>query len=385
MGGFNSSGVYQATTGAETAAAGNTIQSAVWDAINLDYRNSLTQLFQQSLNGQSLLRNLMWMNGGFEIWQRGTPISQSASATAYGPDRWYLISNANQATTITQVAGITTKSQLAAKYQRNNLQIGVNAYLLGYPFDTDEIFTMRGKPAAFGLNVTAGANWSPASGTITATLYAGTGTVGKRGSGGFVGEVNCGTITLTPAQSGSASGYLAGTVNVPSNATQLELQLAWTPVGTAGADDSITIDDCFVIPINGTFNNTSANYFLQPQFDRVPTAMALLGCMRFYQKSFPYAVAPAQTGGTPGASVVMSQGNERAGLYVRFPETMRDNPNFVTYNPSGASANWQDVTTTVSLTATVTATSSVGIFIAAATVSATDHFLYIHWSADSSL
>lgn len=47
MSGFNpSTGAFVAVAGAETAAAGNTITSATWDAFNVAYRVALTQLGQ---------------------------------------------------------------------------------------------------------------------------------------------------------------------------------------------------------------------------------------------------------------------------------------------------------------------------------------------------
>lgn len=46
MGGFNPSGTYVPTTGAETAAPGDVIRSATWNTINVDYAAALTQLAQ---------------------------------------------------------------------------------------------------------------------------------------------------------------------------------------------------------------------------------------------------------------------------------------------------------------------------------------------------
>src|SRR5882672_865397 len=138
-------------------------------------------------------RNVLGDNGGMEVWQRGAGSSSSfavpASTTQYTADRWYIATGTNQASVVAAATGLTNTSQLAAKVSRNNGQTGTGAYTFGFPLDTDEVFRLRSKKVALSAVVKSGANWSPASGTITCTLYVGTGAVAKRG-GGFTSETN---------------------------------------------------------------------------------------------------------------------------------------------------------------------------------------------------
>lgn len=381
-------GTYTPATGAVTAAAGQTVQSAVWNAIFLDLSTALTQTMSQLLGTSSIMSNALWANGGLEIWQRGAGASSAIAAIAsntpgtYTADRWYILTGANQASTVTASAGLTAGvllgSNLSAKVQRNNAQTGVTAMTFGYPLDTDEIVSLRGQALNISFLAKAGANWSPTSGTLSYAFYAGTGSVAKRG-GGFTSEttVSTGTVNLTTSVSRTIS---VGTVIVPVTSTQGELQFTWTPVGTAGGDDSFYIDDVIVGGIN-----SAATWTVPTSLDRIPDAVALANLQKHYWKSFPYATAPAQGAGVTGSLIAYSYGNVRTGLLVRIPNGMRNAPAITTYNPSGATANWQDVTTTVSIVATVTATASAGFFLIAATVSATDHMLYIHAQADAGI
>src|SRR6266436_4591398 len=194
-------------------------------------------------------RNIIGDNGGMEVWQRGAGSSASfavgASSTTYTADRWYYQNGANQASVIAAVTGLTTNSNLAAKITRNNGQTGTTFVVFAFPLDTDEIIRIRGKLISISFVAKAGANWSPASGTLTCFLFTGTGAVGKRGTGAFTGEVQVfgSAINITAGSQVSSNLASAAIVAVPANATQAEVTFAWTPVGTAGADDSITIDD----------------------------------------------------------------------------------------------------------------------------------------------
>ena len=87
---FSSAGVYTQVSGAITAAAGQVIQSAVWNNIHADLGNALTALGSGVIN-TPMPRNILSANGGFEIWQRGAggaaSVSIAASTTAYTADR----------------------------------------------------------------------------------------------------------------------------------------------------------------------------------------------------------------------------------------------------------------------------------------------------------
>ncbi len=336
-----------------------------------------------SIVHQPDFRNLLYANGSFDIWQRGAggtaSIAVGASTTAYTADRWYLTTGANQASVVAQATALVSGSLTAGSVQRNNGQTGVTSITFGYPLTSDEITRLRGKPISISFFAQAGANWSPTNGTLSWGFYTGTGSSAKRG-GGFTGEttIATGSVNVTAGGSVTAGVGNSGATLVPANASQAEFQFTWTPVGTAGAADTITIDD---VQVEGSTNATA--------YDRVPFQVCLQACLRHYRKTFPYSVAPAQGAGLPGALAAISAAAAAVGVYwSHTADPMRATATYTTYNPSGASANWQDVTAAASLAATVDTANGVsqnGALIYSAAAAAAAHLIYIHAQADAGI
>jgi len=384
-----SGATYVNVSGATTAIPGQIIQSAVWNNIHNDIGTALTMLMSQLISTPTN-RNIVWMNGGFEVWQRGAGASASIAVTAgttvYTADRWYLIAGANQASVVSAQAGLTDRSQIAARVRRNAAETGVTAMTFGYPLDTDEIVRMRGKLLTLSFSVRAGANWSPASGTLNIILAVGTGAVAKRG-GGFSSE----TVLISTSTNLTAGGAItavaaSSSVVVPLTATQAELQFTWTPVGTAGVADDFTLDD---IQLDVQY---SASTWTPTLYDRLPFPEMLAGCKRHYQKTFDYSVAPAQGASSQNAlTFAGASAGLLANIWWQFPVECRATAGVTSYNPQGASANWQDITVAASVNASVETaliSGSKGVSIFGATVTATStitHFVIIQAAASASI
>ena len=369
-------------SGATTAVAGDVVQSAAWDNIHTDYATAFTQVMSQLIAGITN-RNILWMNGGLEIWQLGNSLTISAGVTQYTADRWYITTNANQISGVGTGTGLSTNSNISGFIQRNAGQTGVGTYVYGYPLDTDELYKMRGNKVSLSLLAVAGSGFTPTNGTLTVALYVGTGVVAKRGVG-FTGETTVLTIAtnLTP---GGAAVAISGNSSaiVPATATQGELQFTWTPVGTAPANDFIRLDDIMLEPqLAATWTPTN--------FDRLPFITMLEGCKRFFSKTFNYSVAPAQTGGMQGALGYVTAANQGAYIWWQFPVEMRATAGIVTYNPSAGNANWRDIGVGDVVVSIDTANSggTKGVLIYGATATATvaiSHLLYIHAIASAGI
>lgn len=83
-------------------------------------------------------------------------------------------------------------------------------------------------------------------------------------------------------------------------------------------------------------------------FEHRPFGVELFMCQRYYEKSFPYATAPAQnTGATLGAAYATGQVvNQAFSTSVTFAVAKRAAPTITTYAPDAATANWSTNTTT---------------------------------------
>ena len=385
---FGAGGTYTQVSGAITAAAGQVIQSAVWNNIHTDLGDSLTQL-GACLVTSPIPRNILSANGGLEVWQRGAggaaSISVGAGTTAYGPDRWYLTAGANQASTVSQQAGLNPASRWCAQVQRTAGQTGVTAMTFGYPLDTEEVARMRGKKVGVAFLAATGANWSPASGTLAATLYVGTGATAKRGAG-FTGETNVLSISSNIAANASAAAYggISSAV-VPANATQGELQFTWTPTGTAGTNDWLQLDDVMLDA------SAAAGLGFQVQYERLPFDFQLLACQRHFWKTFPYGTAPAQAVGAGTGELLGIAGKAGATaqyLPFRHPVPMNKIPAVTLYSPAAASAQVYDETSATNSTSSTSSgltTESGYISSAGAAASAVGNLLGIHFIVDAGI
>jgi hypothetical protein len=180
------------------------------------------------------------INGGMDIWQRGTSFSFAASTAAssatYTADRWQMsTSGANQAITISrQTTGDTTNLpniQYCTRFQRNSGQTGTSAVALGTSFENITSFPLGGKTVTLSFYARAGANYSASSNVLTPyiTYSAGTDQNVFVFSGGTLSNTN---VTLTTTWQ-----RFTATVTVPSTAPQLGIYFLYTPTGTASTND----------------------------------------------------------------------------------------------------------------------------------------------------
>lgn len=383
-----SGSTFTGVSGSTNAAPGQIVQSAVWNNINTDYATALTMLMSQLVSEISN-RNALWMNGGLEVWQRGagssSAIAIAASTTAYTADRWYLTTGTGQASVVSAQTGLTTPSQLCARVLRNAAQTGTGVMYFAYPLDTDEILRLRGSKVSFTAAVRAGANWSPASGTLTVNLYVGTGSVGKRGGTPYTTETTVLTIATNLTAGGAVTTITGSSASaLPATATQAELQFTWTPVGTAGAADYFEVDDVQLE------SQLSASTWTPTKYDRISFPEMLAGCKRHFQKTFPYGTAPAQAVNA-GTNTLMGVGIDNFLMYVNWelPVETRVTGTLTTYSPyTGATANWYNFTSSASIAVQVNASfqGTKNIFIySAASALVNNALCMIHATTDAGI
>jgi len=178
------------------------------------------------------------LNSAMQIAQRGTSISLAASAgTTYTLDRWCTQTGANQACTVTQqLTGDTTNLpfiQYALRYQRNASQTGTGALTILNAFETVNSRPFAGKAVTFSFYARAGANYSAASSALAVKLDSGTGT-DQNPFAGYTGGV---TVASTTATLTTTWQRFSATGTVGATAAELNVQVVFTPVGTAGAAD----------------------------------------------------------------------------------------------------------------------------------------------------
>lgn len=259
--------------------------------------------------------------GGFDVWQRGAGgsaiIPVAASTTMYTCDGWYIATGTNQSHAVIATAGLTSSSIRSAYVQRTPGQTGTGTVRFAMPFTASEVAMFAGNYVALSFTVKAGANWSPSSGTLTANLYCGTGaSAAKRGASAYTGESNPVTIACNLTTTAQRFQGTSAAV-VSASATQAEIQFTWTPVGTAGSDDSFSIDD-LQLEVVASFA-TAASDYAKRSFQE-----SLWLCLPHYQKSYDYGVAPgAALGAGSNGFVFSASASPNMLTYVPFSSPMR--------------------------------------------------------------
>ena len=254
------------------------------------------------------------LNSATAIWQRGTSITYNASV-GYFADRWYGYS-VPAATFSRQATNDTTNLpfiQYCMRIQRNSGSTNTGLIQISQSLETVNSIPYAGKTVTLSYYARAGANYSAASNGLSANIGYGTGT-DQNIQSGYTGATNAGsTSTLTTTWQ-----RFTYTTTISATATELGLFFAFTPTGTAGANDyyeitGVQIDIGSVALPFRTFSQT-----LQGE---------LAACQRYYFRNTGggfTAYNPYANGGTISTT----------GAYISFPfpQQMRVAPTAVEFS-----------------------------------------------------
>jgi hypothetical protein len=183
--------------------------------------------YQSGYNGNAII------NGGFDIWQRGTSQSLNNGAYQYLADRFYASINLNCTNTLSQSTDTPSGFNYSLKWQR---AAGVTTTASVFIYSALENFdSTRFAGQSFTLSFYAkkGANYSGSSTSVF--LYSGTGTNQGGDPGTWTGSASTSAAftTTTSWQRFTLTGTLASTIK------QLAIHITGNTSGTAGADDSL--------------------------------------------------------------------------------------------------------------------------------------------------
>ena len=192
------------------------------------------QLSGVSVNENIAGKNFV-INGGMDIWQRGTSFALS-SALAYSADRW--CSYSSSAITVSQQTSGLTGFQYALRMQRNSGSTTTSYSQILYNAESKNSYPLAGQTVTLSFWARAGANFSGASNNISVGVESGTGTDQNQYYGYFTGATLPVNTTATLTTSWQRFTY---TCAMPSNSTQFAVFFNYTPVGTAGANDYFDI------------------------------------------------------------------------------------------------------------------------------------------------
>ena len=180
------------------------------------------------------------LNSAMQIWQRGTSGAGAvSSSTGFVADRWQAGRSAFAAgmTVSRQVTGDTTNLpfiQYSARVQRDSGTTATNVMFFTQNFESINSIPFAGKTITYSFYARAGANYSSASNALTASVFTGTGTDQNLFTTGYTGSA---TIINAPATLTTTWQRFSFTGTVNATATEMAVQVSYTPTGTAGAND----------------------------------------------------------------------------------------------------------------------------------------------------
>ena len=183
------------------------------------------------------------INGGFDIWQRGTS-TNITTTYAYSADRWQTAASGASGTlgTVTrQTVSDTTNLptiQYCARVQRTAGSTATQSPVINLSLESSDSYRFAGQTVTVSFYARAGANYSSASSALAYYLFSGTGTDQNIGTTGFTGQATTASGTATLTTTWQRFSY---TATVAATATQLALWFQFTPTGTAGAADYFEI------------------------------------------------------------------------------------------------------------------------------------------------
>jgi len=255
-----------------------------------------------------------FINGGFDIWQRGTSLAGGAFKN-YTADRWAQFR-----------AGITVSRQLTAdttnlpfiqycaRVQRDSGTSGVNINLLMNSMATSDAIPFAGKTVTMSFYARKGANYSATSSGLQASIYSGTGT-DQALIDGYTGQITVSTTTVALTTTWQRFSF-TGTVG--ATATELSCEFAFTPTGTAGAADYYEVTGV-QIEIGSQATPFARNAgTIQGE---------LAACQRYYWRTTSNGTAATAIG-----QIATASSTTTASCPLRCPVTMRVTPTAVDFS-----------------------------------------------------
>ncbi len=336
-----------------TAAAGAKQTATTW---NKDVRDAVNYLL--ALQGGLGRRNFL-KNPRMDLWQRGTSFAIPASTKTYTADRWVAY-RAATGSTVSRQTGPTGQSY-GLRYQRDPGNTSTATMRIIQALPTANSLPMAGQAVSLRINLAAGANFSPAGGTVSLIVTTGTGT-DQDPVTTWTGTALA--LNITQAVTTGSTDYVFDNVIIPANTNQVKVEASWIPVGTAGGNDWCQI------------NGVQVSAGSMAGFEQIPPEQNLAECLPFYQQLGPYGAT--RTMGPIGQG---TSGNRALFMYP-LPVRMRTTPTITFSAANDFSVNGSLTTTAMASDASTSDSIAAILATTASGITATSAY-YINNTADT--
>lgn len=212
------------------------------------------------------------MNGGVNIWQRGTSFTNTANSYQYTADRWFVFGGTSLPAASSQVATSLQNFPFALRVQRPNGNTSTANTSACQVIETVNCRDLASQTVTVSFLARAGANYSPTGSSLGVWLATGSGT-----DQGAQNMINSAWTSQAYAQSSvtltTSFQQFSVTFTVPSGTNEVGLLFITFPTGTAGANDWFDVTG---VQLEKGSTATS--------FDYRPYTTELALCQRYFQR-----------------------------------------------------------------------------------------------------
>jgi len=299
--------------------------------------SSTAAIAQSKILGNPLTKNAI-INGDFAVAQRGTSFTSSANNDdVYTLDRWYILSDGNDAIDVTQETTTVPTNQLTA--------IALDVETANKKFGIAQIIEQKNCVGLIGNTVTlsfkakvsattkldnvkcAIVAWSGTADTVTSDIISAWGAEGTNPT-----LIANATYENTPANLNVTTSYATYSVSaaVDTASTKNIIVFIWSDVTDTTAGDFLYITDV-------QLEKGSA----ASDFEFLPIDVNLGRCFRYYEKSYNLTTNPA-TATEDGAEQLngLQSGSKQIRMTSRFKVRKRATPTITFYDTAGNSARY---------------------------------------------
>jgi hypothetical protein len=271
------------------------VNGDVFSASDINDTNGTINLLTSTTLSIAAGKNAI-INGGFDVWQRGT--TNVTSALSYTADRWQKGNATHFGISRTTVSDTTNLPfiQYAARMQRTSGSATTSVMDVGYSMESTDAVKFVGRTVTLSFYARKGANYSGAAGaSFNFALYTGTGT-DQSIMTGYTGSAA--TLNTSATLTTSMARYSAS-VTIPTTATEIGLYFNYTPTGVAGANDYVDITGVQLElgSVATSFSRSGGNYqgelaACQRYFQALTGAGEGIFNANYYTSVSPYGVLP---------------------------------------------------------------------------------------------
>lgn len=264
------------------------------------------------------------INGGFDIWQRGTTFTAN---NVYTADRWWFVNDGVGATSVDRVAADSALIPGCEYFLRMTRTSGTNRWTVGTNLETSVVKKFKGKTVTLSYWLRKGSSLTADTGVVLKTASA---------EAKYNSTVDSSSLTITAAQlSTSTFTKFTQTLTIPAGSTALGLAVEIEVKSQAGAANAF-LDIAMVQLEEGA---------VATPFEQRPIGIELALCQRYYQIIPFFGVAV--NGGEMGASGI-------------FKVTMRTTPSMGTALGNGLTGNANNALTRIGVGSTGVGSATAG-------------------------